>query len=194
MDAIMPYTSRFETALSFAARLHLTQARKGTGTPYIGHLLGVASLVIENGGDEDEAIAALLHDAVEDQGGKPTESVIERMFGKKVADIVRGCTDCDDEGGPKPAWRPRKEAYIAHLKQADSSTRLVSASDKLYNARSILDGLRACGEGVWKRFSAGKEGQLWYYRTLTDEFLRGGPDALAKELDATVRMIEGWKS
>jgi (p)ppGpp synthase/HD superfamily hydrolase len=189
----MPYTPRFETALSFAARLHATQVRKGVNTPYIGHLLGVASLVIEHGGDEDEAIAALLHDAIEDQGGKATESVIKRMFGKRVAEIVRGCTDADDEGGPKPAWRPRKEEYIDHVKTADKSTRLVSASDKLYNARSILDGLRVVGHDVWKRFSAGREGQLWYYRTLTDEFLRGGPEALAKELDATVRMIEEWE-
>jgi (p)ppGpp synthase/HD superfamily hydrolase len=189
----MLYTPRFETALSFAARLHANQTRKGISTPYIGHLLGVASLVIEHGGDEDEAIAALLHDAVEDQGGKATESVIRRMFGKKVTDIVRGCTDCEDEGGPKPAWRPRKEAYIDHLKHADASTRIVSASDKLYNARSILDGLRLVGDDVWKRFTAGREGQLWYYRSLAKEFLRAGPEALARELDATVKQIETWK-
>lgn len=171
----------------------MNQVRKGVQTPYIGHLLGVASLVIEHGGDEDEAIAALLHDAVEDQGGKATESVIKRMFGKRVAEIVRGCTDCDDEDGPKPEWRPRKEAYIEHLKTADASTRLVSASDKLYNARSILDGLRVVGDEVWSRFTAGKKGQTWYYRTLANEFLRAGPDALAKELDATVKLIEQWK-
>ena len=189
----MPYSALFETALSFTSRLHSAQTRKGVNTPYISHLLGVASLVIEHGGDEDEAIAALLHDAIEDQGGKATEAVIARMFGDKVASIVRGCSDCDDEGATKPAWRVRKEAYIEHLQSADSSTRLVSAADKLCNARSILEGLHTVGEQVWSRFSAGREQQIWYYRTLADEFLRAGPQPLAHALDVIVKQLEQWR-
>lgn len=190
----MGYTARFETALAFAARLHNTQNRKGVATPYIGHLLGVASLVIEHGGDEDEAIAALLHDAIEDQGGAATGEVIRRMFGEKVHHIVNGCTDCEDTGKVKPPWKPRKQAYLDHLKTADASTRLVSCADKLYNSRTILDGFREVGMDVFKRFTPGAKDTLWYYRSLADEFLRAGPAALAAELNRVVSELERLSS
>jgi (p)ppGpp synthase/HD superfamily hydrolase len=184
----MAYSSRFETALSFAARLHADQVRKVSNVPYIGHLLGVASIAIDHGASEDEAIAALLHDAIEDQGGKTTEEVICRMFGAAVATIVRGCTDADVI--PKPPWRERKEAYIAHLGHASSSIRLVSAADKLHNARTILRDYRQLGEDVWQRFKGGRDGTLWYYRSLANIFNELGPAGLATELDEVVAELE----
>ena len=132
----MILSTRFEEALVFAAQLHREQTRKGTTIPYIAHLLGVASIVLEYGGDEDEAIAALLHDAIEDQGGASTREEIRRRFGETVVAIVNGCTDA--EVIPKPPWRARKEDYIAHMAHASPSVRLVSAADKLHNARAIL--------------------------------------------------------
>ena len=184
----MSSSTRFEEALIFATRLHAGQVRKGTNTPYIAHLLAVTSLVLEYGGDEDEAIAALLHDAVEDQGGQATLDEIRRRFGDRVAEIVVGCTDAWTT--PKPPWRERKEAYLAHLPQASASVRLVSAADKLHNARSILDDYRALGESLWSRFNGGKEGTLWYYRSLVEIFRAAGPFPLAEELDRVVSEIE----
>jgi (p)ppGpp synthase/HD superfamily hydrolase len=184
----MAYSSRFETALSFATRLHADQVRKVSNVPYIGHLLGVASIAIEHGASEDEAIAALLHDAIEDQGGKATEEVICRMFGVAVATTVRGCTDADVI--PKPPWRERKEAYIAHLAHASPSIRLVSAADKVHNARTILRDYRQLGEDVWQRFKGGRDGTLWYYRSLANIFKELGPAGLAKELDEVVTELE----
>jgi (p)ppGpp synthase/HD superfamily hydrolase len=160
-------TSRYRDALALAFELHQAQVRKGSGVPYVAHLLGVSSLVLEHGGDEDEAIAALLHDAVEDQGGPPTLARIAAAFGARVAAIVEGCSD--SMGEPKPPWRARKEHYLAHLAGASASTRLVSSCDKLYNARTILADLRA-GAQVWDRFTGGREGSLWYYRAVADEF------------------------
>src|SRR6266705_4170467 len=133
---IMVLTARFEEALIFATRLHASQSRKGSAIPYIAHLLAVTALVLENGGNEDEAIAALLHDAIEDQGGAATREIIRHRFGDTVVTIVDGCTDA--EVIPKPPWRPRKEAYIAQLRDASASVRLVSAADKLHNARTVL--------------------------------------------------------
>jgi (p)ppGpp synthase/HD superfamily hydrolase len=184
----MEYSPRFESALVFAARLHARQARKISGCPYISHLLGVAAIAIDHGANEDEAIAALLHDAVEDQGGTATEAVIRQCFGETVAQIVRGCTDADTI--PKPPWRARKEAYIHHLAEAPASVRLVSASDKLHNARAICTDLKNRGDAVWQAFKGGKEGTLWYYRSVTDVFLKLGPSDLATELDAVVREME----
>ena len=132
----MQLSDRFTEALTFAAELHADQVRKGSGTPYLAHLLGVASIVLEYGADEDEAIAALLHDAIEDRGGAQTREEIRRRFGDWVTEIVDGCTDSDRQ--PKSPWRQRKEAYIARLPQASKSVRLVSAADKLYNTRSLL--------------------------------------------------------
>ena len=128
----------------------------------------MASIALEYGADEDEAIAALLHDAIEDQGGTETENIIREKFGQKVADIVRGCTDA--ETIPKPPWRERKEQYLSHLSSADASTLLVSLSDKLYNARAILSDYYEIGDDLWQRFNGGKDGTLWYYRTLAEAY------------------------
>jgi GTP pyrophosphokinase len=179
---------RFEEAMVYAACLHARQKRKGTRVPYVSHLLGVASLVLENGGGEAEAIAALLHDAVEDQGGARTLETIRRRFGNHVAEIVIGCTDADTI--PKPPWRERKEAYLKHLRTAPASVRLVSAADKLNNARAILADYRTCGEKLWKRFNGGREGTLWYYRALLNIFNKKGPRRLAGELERTVTELE----
>ena len=184
----MTLTRRFEEALSFAARLHSAQVRKGTDIPYVSHLLAVAAVALEHGADEDEAIAALLHDAVEDQGGAATREEIRRRFGDRVAEIVDGCTDA--ETIPKPPWRERKERYVAHIADASPSVCLVSAADKLHNARSILSDLRACGDEVWGRFKGGKEGTLWYYRSLVGAFRAHGPSPLVEELARTVEEIE----
>ncbi|HYP01065.1 MAG TPA: HD domain-containing protein [Pyrinomonadaceae bacterium] len=181
-------TARFEEALTYATRLHSTQVRKGTRTPYVAHLLGVASIALENGADEDEAIAALLHDAVEDQGGAATRAEVHRRFGERVAAIVDGCTDA--EVTPKPPWRARKEAYIQHLAGASASVRLVSASDKLYNARAILLDYRILGEDLWQRFTGGRDGTLWYYRALVEAYGAHGHTPLSEELERTVSELE----
>lgn len=185
---VMALTSRFQEALELAFRLHNDQKRKGTAIPYIAHLLGVASLVLENGAGEDEAIAALLHDAVEDQGGEETRRLIREKFGERVAQIVDGLTD--SRVTPKPPWRERKESYLAHLPQADAAVRLVSAADKLYNARAILRDYQLHGEQVWERFRGGKEGTLWYYRSLVQVFQSFEPTPLTVELAQVVAELE----
>lgn len=184
----MVLTRRFERALVFATQLHANQRRKGTHIPYIAHLLAVASIVLENGGDEDEAIAGLLHDAIEDQGGSVAREEIRQRFGERVVDIVNGCTDADVT--PKPPWRLRKEAYIEHLRVASPSIRLVSAADKLHNARAVLADYRELGEGLWRRFHGGREGTLWYYRTVTDALRQSGTSPLIEELERVISEIE----
>jgi (p)ppGpp synthase/HD superfamily hydrolase len=184
----MELSTRFEDALILAKRLHAKQMRKGTTIPYISHLLAVASIVLEQGGSEDEAIAALLHDAIEDQGGVPTRRLIRERFGENVVEIVNGCTDA--ESMPKPPWRGRKEAYIAHLADAPASVRLVSAADKLHNTRAILADYRDIGEALWKRFNGGKEGTLWYYRTLVTVLRNAERTPLVEELERVVSEIE----
>ena len=184
----IPMPSRFEEALAFAARLHKDQRRKGFGVLYISHLLAVTALVIEHGGDEDEAIAALLHDAIEDQGGSEAREEIRRRFGDRVTEIVDGCTD--SETIPKPPWKERKQAYIAHLGEASTSVRLVSAADKLHNARSILNDYRSLGEEVWQRFQGRKAGTLWYYRSVLDALSQAGRTPLVEELDRVVSQLE----
>ena len=185
----MPYGEKFEEALVYAADAHRDQVRKGTGIPYVTHLLAVAAIVGENGGTEDEVIAALLHDAPEDAGGEERLTDIRSRFGEEVAGIVAGCTDTYED--PKPPWQERKEAYIAHLVEAPPSVRLVSAADKLHNARSILRDLRAEGEAVWRRFTGTKEETLWYYRALVDAFgAAGGLKELVGELDEVVGKME----
>jgi (p)ppGpp synthase/HD superfamily hydrolase len=179
---------RFLRAFLFAAEKHGGQARKASTIPYIAHLMGVTSLALEAGGDEDLAIAALLHDVVEDCGGKPMLKEVRRRFGSRVANVVDGCTDADTD--PKPPWRERKESYIRHLRTADADTRLVSAADKLNNVRSILSDYRELGEFVWSRFNGGREGTLWYYRSLRDEFLRHKPNRISRELDLAVKELE----
>jgi len=183
-------SERFERALIYATVIHAGQLRKATNTPYISHLLGVASSALEFGASESEAIGALLHDAGEDAGGAGRIQDIRIRFGEEVAAIVEGCTDTVQT--PKPPWRKRKEDYIAHLGSADLSTLLVSASDKLHNARSILRDLRQHGDEVWSRFNGGKDGSLWYYRALVSEFRkhRDSNSELIDELDRVVSEIE----
>jgi GTP pyrophosphokinase len=183
---------RFLRAFNFAAKKHASQTRKASTIPYIAHLMGVASLVLEFGGDEDLAIAALLHDVVEDCGGAPLLKEVQRRFGSRVAKIVDGCTDSDSY--PKPPWRERKESYIRHFKDADAETRLVSAADKLNNVRSILSDYRGVGESIWARFHGGRDGTLWYYRALLKEFLRGKPNRLVRELELAVGELEATAS
>ncbi|MBN2361318.1 MAG: HD domain-containing protein [Deltaproteobacteria bacterium] len=185
----MSLSEKFDQALLHASRLHRQQVRKTTRVPYVSHLLAVASLVLEHGGDEEEAIAALLHDAVEDQGGLPTLEQIRSLFGDRVADIVRGCSDAWTQ--PKPPWLERKRAYLEHLRTASRSVRLVAAADKLHNARSVLSDLLEIGDALWERFNAGRDQQLWYYRALADTFRDCGPEDLARELERVVGEIEG---
>jgi len=179
---------RFRRAFLFAAEKHAGQTRKASTIPYIAHLMGVASLALEAGGDEDLAIAALLHDVVEDCGGAPMLREVRRRFGTRVAGVVDGCTDSDTY--PKPPWRERKENYLQHLKGADADTRLVSAADKLNNIRSILTDYREVGESIWSRFTGGRDGTLWYYRALLDEFLRRPPTRITRELALAMEELE----
>jgi (p)ppGpp synthase/HD superfamily hydrolase len=180
----MQLSPRFYDALSYACTLHADQRRKASGEPYLAHLLAVASLVMEYGGDEDAAIAALLHDAVEDQGGVATLAEIDRRFGPTVAAIVDQCSDTVVQ--PKPPWRQRKEAYIAHLQDASPAVRLVCAADKLHNARSILREYRRQGQLVWGHFGGGRDGTLWYYRAIVDTLKQAGDHPLVDELARTV--------
>ena len=184
----IPVGPRFRRAFLFAADQHAQQARKASNIPYIAHLMGVASLVLEAGGKEDLAIAALLHDVVEDCGGAPMLRQVRRRFGSRVARIVDGCTDADT--CPKPPWRERKEKYIARLKKENADTRLVSAADKLNNIRSILSDYRVLGESVWSRFNGGREGTVWYYRTLRNEFLRHKINRITRDFDLAVKELE----
>ncbi len=169
----MRLTERYGEALQWAFVLHRAQERKGSGVPYLAHLMGVSSLAMEHGADEDEAIAALLHDAAEDQGGRETLTRVEERFGSKVASIVAGCSDWVDP--PKASWRKRKERYLEHLRVAPPSVQLVSACDKLYNARAIMADYRKVGEALWGRFTGGREGILWYYRALASAFTLESP-------------------
>jgi len=185
---VVTISDRFEEALVLAVRLHAGQTRKGTDIPYAAHLLAVASIVLEHGASEDEAIAALLHDAAEDQGGRATLEKIRDRFGDAVAETVAGCTDSWTI--PRPPWRKRKETYIAHLRGASASVRLVSAADKLHNARTILADYRVLGESLWSRFNGRREGTLWYYRSLTEVLQDTGPASIVEELDRVVSEIE----
>ena len=183
----MYLSSRYEAALVMASQLHASQKRKGTSIPYISHLLAVSSLVLEHGGSEDQAIAALLHDAVEDQGGLPTLVKIRDHFGDVVAEIVDHCTDAYEE--PKPEWRIRKEEYIASIAEKPLDAVLVSCADKLHNARAILNDLRTLGDELWGRFTGGKEGTLWYYQSLAAAFNDTLSNSLSEELKRTVNEI-----
>jgi (p)ppGpp synthase/HD superfamily hydrolase len=184
----MILSPQFDDALQYAVIIHAGQPRKGTEIPYLAHLLGVASIALEYGADETETIGALLHDAGEDAGGRGRIEDIRKRFGDAVADIVAGCTDADTI--PKPPWRQRKEAYIAHIPTASSSVRLVSCSDKLHNARAILRDYRRIGDDLWARFAGQKEGTLWYYRSLARALAAAGRSELTDELDRVVSEIE----
>ena len=181
-------TRKFDEALAFAVDLHREQPRKGTGVPYVSHLLSVAALVLEHGGTEEQAIAALLHDAVEDQGGRPTAETIRARFGDLVADIVEGCTDTDVL--PKPPWRARKEAYVARVRREPAHVRLVSAADKLHNARTMVTDLRIYGPVLWQRFNAGRDETLWYLGALVEAFREAGTTPIVDELARTVAELE----
>lgn len=181
-------THRFDEALRQAADLHRGDKRKGTEIPYLAHLLSVAGIALTHGATEDEAIAALLHDAIEDVN-HPKEQ-IARDFGPAVADIVAACSDTDQT--PKPPWEQRKRDYLAHLPEASTSTLLVSASDKLDNARAILLDYRQLGDDLFDRFQGGKSGTLWYYRSLVEVYRQTDrvPPALLGELDRVVSELE----
>jgi (p)ppGpp synthase/HD superfamily hydrolase len=179
---------KFSEALAYAAELHGRQTRKGGDVPYIGHLMSVSALVIEAGGSEMQAIAGLLHDAVEDQGGEPTRAEIEARFGPEVAKIVAECSDTDQT--PKPPWRARKQQYIAHLESASVDTVLVSLADKVDNARAILRDLRLHRDALWQRFSVTDPQQhLWYYRGLLEAFEKRSDSWLVDELRRTIDEI-----
>jgi (p)ppGpp synthase/HD superfamily hydrolase len=182
-------TERFETALAYAARLHAGQRRKGADIPYISHLIGVAGIALDFGADEDEAIAALLHDAVEDKGGLAVLEEIRSRYGGRVADIVDGCTD--SYVAPKPPWRQRKEEYLRKAPGASKSVRLVSAADKLHNVQAILRDHRQVGEAVWDRFNAPPGDILWYYSSIVEAFRSSGSDPLVEELG---RQVEALRS
>lgn len=185
---VFTLSERFEDALLLSTRLHATQFRKGSQTPYIAHLLSVAALVLEAGGDEDLVIAALLHDAVEDQGGLETLKDIRVRYGNRVAFIVDSCSDAYSI--PKPAWKKRKEDYLTHLQSSSSEVRLVSLADKLHNARCILRNILEGESEIWDKFKGGKEGTLWYYRSLISVFEKFESNYLLDELKRVVNQIE----
>ncbi len=184
----MRLSPQFEKALIYATRIHGGKLRKKTRIPYIAHILGVTAIAFEYGANETEAIAALLHDAVEDCGGAKRLRDIERKFGKKVARIVEGCTDTDRT--PKPPWLERKQAYVEHVRHVSMPTKLVSASDKLHNIRAILMDYRQEEEKLWSRFNGGKQGALWYYRALVNSFNGKRIQSLVQELDRTLTELE----
>jgi (p)ppGpp synthase/HD superfamily hydrolase len=161
-------TTRFENAFAYASHLHRHQRRKSTSIPYLAHLLAVTALVLEDGGNEDEAIAALLHDAVEDQGGLRVLAEIRLRYGDRVAEIVEGCSDSFSL--IKPPWKERKEKYLEHLHTASPEVIRVSLADKYHNASSTLRDLKAQGNTVWERFNGGRQGTLWYYQSLAGVF------------------------
>jgi len=184
------YSERLIDALGVAARLHAGQQRKGSDVPYLTHLLGTCSIALDYGAGEDEAIAALLHDTIEDVEPVERARAAVAAFGPEVLRIVEGCTDSDTH--PKPPWRERKETYVTHVSEADAPILLVSAADKLHNARSIVTDLRRYGEATWERFTGGRDGSLWYYRALVGAF-RANPAhqaELVEELDRTVTEME----
>jgi (p)ppGpp synthase/HD superfamily hydrolase len=185
--AATPLTPRFDAALVFASDLHRMQFRKTTKTPYVSHLLGVAAIVLENGGSEDEAIAALLHDAVEDQGGAATRAEILNRFGSCVAEIVDGCTE--DRTNPALTRQQRKQVHLESIRKASPSVALVYAADKLHNARTVLAGHRALGETVWQRFGAGREGTIWYYSSAVDSLRGRVPPPLFDELEEVIQKL-----
>ncbi|HEX7370101.1 MAG TPA: HD domain-containing protein [Rhodanobacteraceae bacterium] len=190
-------TERFTQAVDYAREAHASQTRKGTSVPYIAHLLGVASLVLDYGGDEDQAIAALLHDTIEDQG-EHHEAIIRQQFGDRVADIVLACTDgtqaykavAQTPEAKRADWERRKQRYLSHLAEASDDALLVSGSDKLHNARAIVADLRTPGIGaqVFDRFTGKRDGTLWYYREIARVFTeRAAP--MAGELQNVVETM-----
>lgn len=181
-------SNRYDEALAYAHDLHRSQVRKGTSIPYLSHLLAVSALVLENGGTEDQAIAALLHDGPEDCGGEPILKEIERRFGPTVAGIVRDCSDTFAD--PKPPWRERKELYLAKLQDKPDMSLLVSLADKTHNADAIWQDHQVNGDALWDRFRGGKEGTRWYYQSLVTVFKTRMPGPLCERFS---RAVEGFQ-
>jgi (p)ppGpp synthase/HD superfamily hydrolase len=180
-------TERFASAMTYAHAVHQGQRRKGTGIPYIAHVLGVAAIAMEYGADEDEAIGALLHDAAEDGGGEATLAEIRARFGDAVGDIVLGCSDSlVEDPEDKLPWRDRKENYLAHLENASASVCLVSAADKLHNVRSIIRDYHMHGDDIWLRFQGRRDGTLWYYQTVAHTLVRRFHSPLTRDLQLAV--------
>ena len=185
----MPQLSeRFDDALRYAHDLHRGQTRKGSGSAYIGHLLGVASIVIDDGGGEDEAIGALLHDAAEDQGGRARLDEIRSRFGDAVARIVEDCTDSWET--PKRPWLERKRQYIEHARTLAPPSLRVSAADKVHNAYAILRDLRNTGDAVWDRFNASADDVVAYYEGLVRAYRQAGGGKLVEELERIVKGMQ----
>ena len=181
-------SDRFSEALVYATQLHNNQVRKGSNIPYISHLLSVTALVLEDGGSEDEAIAALLHDAIEDRGGNKTRQEIKVKFGDKIAEIVEGCTESDII--PKPPWKERKLATINKLRYASPEVRRVTLADKVHNARSILSDWYRIGDEIWERFKTGKTGTLWYFKSIAEVDKELGSSYLGEELVRVIAQLE----
>jgi (p)ppGpp synthase/HD superfamily hydrolase len=178
------YSDRIVEAFRLAHNVHREQFRKGTDVPYIIHPMGVAAIVGANGGDEDQVIAALLHDAVEDGCGLDTLNEIRKIFGDRVADMVMACSDAVSR--PKPPWHERKDGFLKSIRFASEEVRLILLADKLYNATAIVTDLRACGDSVWKRFTASRDDTLWYYAELVRALGDGWNHPMLDELRATV--------
>ena len=183
-----PLSARFDEALKYAHEVHRGQTRKGTEAPYIGHLMGVSSIVLDDGGKEDEAIGALLHDAAEDHGGRTRLDDIRARFGDAVAKIVEDCTDSWET--PKRPWLERKRAYAEHAATLAPPSLRVAAADKVHNAYAILRDLRNSGERVWERFNAPPDDVISYYEALVRAFRHAGGGSLVDELDRIVRGIQ----
>lgn len=180
-------TQKFESALIYATRLHANQRRKVGDIPYVAHLLAVAALVLDDGGSENEAIAALLHDAVEDQGGLSTRMTIRREFGEEVVAIVDGCTEfC---GTPKPPWAERKARYIEQIRMGSASVRRVSLADKLHNIRSLVMAWETQGEAVWQHFNAGRANILAFYQALLQVYQQADAGPMAAELERWIQVL-----
>lgn len=194
----MHVSARFRDALVYATVVHGSQVKKATGAPYLAHLMGVASLVLEHGGDEDAAIGALLHDAAEDHGGEERLADIRRNFGPRVARIVEGCTDSMEKKEDRPPWRKRKEAYVRRLVNEREPTLLVSVADKVHNIRSLVLDVRQNGPKAWDDYSGGREGRLWYYHALLRTYtsvgrrrrVSPGARALTRELGERVEELD----
>lgn len=182
---------KFEQALMFANRVHARQQRKESGAPYLAHVLGVTSLVLEDGGSEAEAIAALLHDTAEDGGGETILVQIDEQFGPEIAEIVRQCSDTLTT--PKPPWRGRKEAHLAKLATARPETLRVVLADKVYNARNLLRSLEEYGPRVWSSFKGGRDGTLWYFRQMHALFSQARPGYLVDEFARVLAAIETFQ-
>lgn len=184
----MKLSNRFEEALQYSLRLHADQYRKGSQVPYFSHLISTAAIVMEHGGDEDVAIAALLHDSVEDQGGTQTLEDIRIRFGERVARIVAACSDTMES--PKPPWKDRKNLYLAHLASADQDVFMVSVADKIHNVRTMCSDYLSQGELLWERFKGGKEGTLWYLHELLKIYKTYFDHPLTVEYERAVHMLD----